>query len=428
MAALAPVPSPNTAPKPEIALPPSFGIRSQDARLRNAPTPPPATSDQKAPLGLLTNFTGTYKGNGLNLIFRPNSGPPTTTTFPNPVAGNAIPQPPNENVLEINLTSETLTFSKDLQSVPNRGLEAQNDIFLNGIPYIQVINDVTNLDTGRNDESPGSGIHFEPGLWMHVPATTTDPIQGETLVRMASIPHGTTINAQQSVKPTTVAGAPDFTKSPNVVDITPFSIGQPTNRHAFAAQTATNINTPRLPQDLSKFIATGFITQDILSNPNLVLQNANKGKTIKTSTFFVVDTAVTPPQKGGGIANIDFLTGSSAPAPQATAGGNANAAQMVATFWINVVEYSIQVPAWKPGHAPLHITPPKPNPDSHVPTFVVTPPHEVTAPITIKVTSPEIQYSQNVSLNFAALTWPHVSVATLTQSVPVPVPDSAFSA
>ena len=45
-----------------------------------APAPPP-----QAPLGPLSNFTGEFAGRGFNMIFRPNSNPPTTTLFTNPV-------------------------------------------------------------------------------------------------------------------------------------------------------------------------------------------------------------------------------------------------------------------------------------------------------------------------------------------------------
>jgi hypothetical protein len=55
--------------------------------------------------------------------------------------------------------------------VPNRGLEKQTDIRLNGVPYVQAISDVTNPATGKGD-ALASPIHFEPGLWVHVPATT----------------------------------------------------------------------------------------------------------------------------------------------------------------------------------------------------------------------------------------------------------------
>ena len=90
---------------------------------------------------------------------------PSTTNFPNPVNGPAFPGVPNDNVLEINLTEETLSFSAPLGNVPNRGFGTQKDIFLNGVAYIQAVNDVTNTATGRAD-GPASNIHVEPGTWM----------------------------------------------------------------------------------------------------------------------------------------------------------------------------------------------------------------------------------------------------------------------
>ena len=151
---------------PIIELPPGFQISPQDARLNSGFAPQLKLAPP--PLGVLENFTGTFVGVGLNLIFRPNSG---QTTFKNPIGGPPAPTPPNENVLELNLTSETLSFSKPLGEVPNRGLEKQTDISLNGVPYVQAINDVTDVATGKGVAAP-SPIHFEPGLWMHVPATT----------------------------------------------------------------------------------------------------------------------------------------------------------------------------------------------------------------------------------------------------------------
>lgn len=41
----------------------------------------------------------------------------------------------------------------------------------------------------------------------------------------------------------------------------------------------------------------------------------------------------------------------------------------------------------------------------------------------IKVATTQIQYSQKVMLDFAGLTWPHVSVASLVPAAPVPIPD-----
>ncbi|WP_165359408.1 hypothetical protein [Lichenibacterium minor] len=40
------------------------------------------------------------------------------------------------------------------------------------------------------------------------------------------------------------------------------------------------------------------------------------------------------------------------------------------------------------------------------------------------MTATQIQYTQKVILNFAGLSWPHVSVATLVPAGPVPIPAS----
>ena len=399
-----------------ITIPHDFEIQKADDKLEQKHQI--VTSSPSVPLGVLRNFTGHFAGTGFNLIFRPNSG---QTTFTNAVVPPP-PTPPSENVLELNLTTETLTFSKALGSVPNRGLEAQTDIFLNGVPYVQVINDVTNLATGKADAKP-SGIHFEPGLWMHVPATTTDPVLGESLVRMASIPHGTTINAECPALPITIAGPPDFLHHP--VNITPFPINtdQAKNGIRFHSQDALNVNTPRLPQDLTKFIAAGTINQAILDNPNVVLHNANKGKTITKTEVFTVTTIPKSPELGSGTTNIAFLLGASA-GPQV--GPNAQAAQMTATFWIETVQHEIVVPVYKLGQPPLKIRPNPAHPGAAMPVFIANPPHEITSPVIITVTSTQIQYSQTVFLNFARLTWPHVSVATLVPTTEQMVPPEAW--
>jgi hypothetical protein len=392
-----------------ISLPPDFQIDEITPVRRAAPPAPP--------LGVLSNFHGTFKGTGFNMIFRPNSGPPTTTTFPNPVTPPP-PTPPSENVLELNLTTETLSFAHPLGNVPNRGLEAQNDIFLNGVPYVQAINDVTNLDTGRGDGKP-TAIHFEPGLWMHIPATTTTPVLATSLVRMASIPHGTTINAQ-SLEPTAPISGP-----PNIppVSITPFVIGSsPPHLITFASQTAANPDTPRIPQDLTKFIAAGTITQAILNDPNTVLREAIAGQTITQTIVFTVSTFPIPPEFGGGTDNIAFLLGDSD-----STNPNANAVRMAATFWIETVEHKIAVPAFTFGQPPLLIQAPTNRPGQPSPVFHLEPPRNIPDPIIITVTSTQIQYSQIVFLNFAGLTWPHVSVATLVRREPFPVPPSAWT-
>ena len=235
----------DTKPRASISLPSDFlfGELRPDHAKPAAPAPPP-------PLGPLSAFVGDFAGNGFNTIFRPDSTA-TPTLLPNPVPP---PPPPRDNILELNLTSEILSFSKSLGSVPNRGTANQPDAFLNGVPYVQTVSDVTI----HGESVP---IHFEPGLWIHVPATINPPL-GETVTRMASIPHGTTIEAQglvDAAKPGPPTIAP--------VDITPFKTGSnPPAKIKFASQTAADKNTPRIPQDLSPFITRGTLTQAMLDH------------------------------------------------------------------------------------------------------------------------------------------------------------------
>jgi hypothetical protein len=81
-------------------------------------SPPPPS------LGPLANFAPVgddeyrvYRGNGFNTIFRPQNFVLTLTDL----GGIPATEGNNDNVLELNLTNERLTFSKTLGSVPNRG-------------------------------------------------------------------------------------------------------------------------------------------------------------------------------------------------------------------------------------------------------------------------------------------------------------------
>lgn len=398
----APVAAPITAVHEEAALT-SLVARTPEVELTvaasiptgfkfaavSAPAPGPRPLAPAAPsLGPLAAFTGTFAGNGFNTIFRPDHA---NTPLPHPVTGS-------DNLLELNLTSETLSFSPSLGSVPNRGM-VQGDLFLNGVPYLQAVSDVT---TGAP-----VGIHLEPGLWVIV-AATTNPAEGVTLARMASIPHGTTINAQGTSK--TANGAPVIPP----VSITPFI----TANHSpitFPSQTATTQNTARLPQDLTPFITAGTITQAILTDPNTVLRNHLVGQTITTTTTISISTSPASPLFGGGTDNIAFLK------------NNADAVLMTATFWIETVEHIIHVPIFAAGEAPLTLAAEATAPGQLVPKFTVHPPTPITTPRQIRVASTQIQYSQTVMLNFNGLTWPHVSVATLVPAGTLTVPPGAWT-
>lgn len=101
------------------------------------------------------------------------------------------------------------------------------------------------------------------------------------------------------------------------------------------------------------------ITQAMVENPNLVLQNAIVGQDIVSTIVLRVSASSVPPP-GTGTANTFFLA------------ENAAANQIDATFWIETV---------KSPHSHRHFL--------------------------------QLQYTQTVMLDFNGLRWPHVSVATL---------------
>lgn len=285
------------------------------------------------PLGPLQSLLGTWKGQGFNQIWRPFHSVP-----PDPAS--------QDRFLELNLTEETLQFENIPGAIPNRGL-LQSDINLFGLTYLQQV----------TDRNTNEGIHVETGMWVNV-QPTTDPQEAATVVRMGSIPHGTTIQAQG------IASANDGPPEIAAVSITPFVIGNPGETVQFPESNLTNPTSFRTPPDQ----LTG-VTQEMVDNPNSVLQAALQGQSIVQTTTLRISSkvgVVPVPNVGGGVANIAFLTGNPAP--------NALAAEVDATFWIETV---------KDDKGEL---------------------------------SQQLQYTQTVLLNFNGLSWPHVSVATLRRA------------
>ncbi|KAF9776220.1 hypothetical protein IL306_005627 [Fusarium sp. DS 682] len=368
------------------------------------PSVDPAGGDiAMSQLDVLAHFVGTYSGFGFNTIFRPNG---TKTPTPLPITPPNVPGENNDNILQLNLTSESLAFAKGrLDDVPNRGLNEQADIMLNGVPYTQTIADITEIATPPKQQPV---IHFEPGLWMHVPASEQMPDLAASLCRMASIPHGTSINAQSFTATITAKGPPVF--SP--VDITPTIVGT-TQKIKFRSQTLANKDTHRLPQDLSSFDQAGTITQAILSDPNTVLRNANVGKNIVENTTFEVSSEAQPPSLGGGTSNIGFLIGADAGASAASVqarSGNANAVRVTAQFWLSKVRTQLNLPVCRVGDKKM-ISPASHGPRDAVPKFLID--INIPAAKTVTIEYIQIQYSQNVILDFNGLSWPHVTVGTL---------------
>jgi len=395
-------------------------------RARRAAARPAAETSAEPPLGPLANFAPAgenvaddaqriFKGNGFNTIFRPQNFALTPSDL-----GGEAKQGNNDNVLELNLTRERLTFSKSLGSVPNRGAKNLSpDIFLNGVPYIQRIDDITfGVDNAV-------GIHFEPGAWLAVPATDK-PQEVDSFVRMASIPHGTTINAQ-GIAFGTIAGPPPIA----AIDMTPFILANG-NRIKFPSQTVANQDTFRIPQNLDGIA----ITQSMLDDPNSVLRDRLNEQTItSTDTLFVATNPPprnppfpplppTAPDIGGGTDNIAFLQGDN-DATNNHPGANAEAASLSSIFWIETVQEEIKIPVCKQGD---DFEVQGGGPGELSVTYSGNAPCDIDAECPITVSYTQIQYSQLVVLNFSGLGWPHVSVATLVPAEKIVLDRDAIEA
>jgi hypothetical protein len=294
-------------------------------------------------LGPLRGFVGDqperhWKGTGFNLIWRPNFG--------NQFGGKDF-------FLELNLTDETLDF-RDItgSGIANRG-SLQGDVALGGLGYLQTICD-------HFDNSPQ---HFEPGVWANVPKTD-NPDEPSTVVRMGSIPHGTTFNLQGTGFP---VPRPQF----ETASITPFKVGSRddgnTNLVHFDEEDITKPSSSRT--DLSHLAG---LTQPHLTNPNLFLSEVIDAQTpISTTVLAITSDTSAPnsvPHSGGGTDDIAFLTGSRIP----SGAPNAKVSRVTATFWIERVRDQ--------GGNEFH----------------------------------QLQYTQRVLLDFKELSWPHITVATLT--------------
>jgi hypothetical protein len=281
------------------------------------------------PLGLLAALPGTWTGHGFNTIWRPHH-----------------PDSPQDRFLELNITTDTIVFTEINGPIPNRGL-LMPDISMFGLTYMQQI----------SDTSTGAGLHIEPGIWANVPATT-DPKEPASVVRMASIPHGTVILAQ-GIAEFFEGGPPDIPAN----NIIPFPIGTPpppNSDFAQAEQEFPELNLS-IPSDFR--LASPGVTQAMVQNPNSVLEDVIQGKPMKNRTHIQISTTSSPID-GGGTANTAFLADASGP------GGNAKASEVDATFWIQTL----------PGESGDTL---------------------------------QLQYTQLVQLDFNGLRWPHVTVATL---------------
>jgi hypothetical protein len=444
----------------------------------NRPPPPPGQVPprfQQGPLttalqlGPLAFLNGTWRGPGFNAIWRPHnqkSEPLDNKT---------------KRFLELNLTNDSFDFHIIPGVVPNRGLDPQPDLSLYGLHYLQRTSDADpkpspHVKPEHYSQTAGQALHIEPGLFMHVPASSQPdagptPIVNKTaIVRMGSIPHGTTVlmqgpnpgNTPKPGKPhiprlfpllnypTAVppgqsntsfppyptapqVGAPPPGHNPPGLGIQPLLIqpvpltglqhavpevnieldtlvGPPTPPAIAAA--AANLSSGPFPEHFQHFI----------NDPNSVLQEAIEHQDIlgHIEIHLTTDT-LSPdgkPTEGVGsvfetVSNIPFLGVATRTPPVP---GTPTPPQVPSAFQAtpvpNAFVYSASATFWiewvrNPGPPPIRL--------HEGPGDPCLPVKEL-EPYWEHSTYLQLQYSQVVFLIFNNVIWPHVTVATMTLS------------
>jgi hypothetical protein len=345
-------------------------------------------------LGPLASLVGTWRGTGFNAIWRPDN--PQSEPF------SEI-----KRYLELNLTNDSFDFRTIPGVVPNRGLGPQQDLHLYGLHYLQRVSDA-DLPPFK---TAGEALHIEPGLFMNVPES--EHVKEETIVRLASIPHGVSL-LMQGKNPGTAPtkGAP---KIPAIFPIGNLPKFSPVSTEGHGIQ-PVEIPPPagkgvehEVPENID-IAADGAGSQsngpfpanfqEFVNDPNSVLRNATAKQTILGFITFTLSTE----NVEDSIGNIPFLGMPNT--AQATAPTNANAFVYSAssTFWIEWVAFD----------------PPDPSAQHTTPAVPVVPApdgaHQSIEPFAGTPNYLQLQYSQEVILIFNKVLWPHVTVGTLTLS------------
>jgi hypothetical protein len=337
-------------------------------------------------LGPLAPLAGSWKGTGFNAMWRPDN--PQSQ----PVGGQT------KRFLELNLTSETLDFHVIPGVVPNRGLNPQTDLGLYGLHYLQR---VTDADLPPFSTA-GEALHIEPGLFMNVPAST-NPANGPTIVRMASIPHGVTLLMQgpiPSTRPVSgpptippvfpIAGMPTFTPPAGALGlgIQPFDIPAPAGDSAEHVIPEVNVSSDVAGSQSNGPFPAEF--QGFVNDPNSLLRSAIADQDILGTITIKLSTGAAK-----GIENIPFLGTPNLTQPTNPINTpNAFVYSSEATFWIEWVRVPNQ--------------PDQPKAADEILLSI--------EPFWPTQTFLQLQYSQVSILIFNNVLWPHVNVATLTLS------------
>lgn len=260
----------------------------------------PATmgDEELGPLKLLPGHWQS-KGRGWNMIALPFA-----------------PADANFRVL-MNQYNEDLKFSLVDKGVPNRGIDAGNDVdtdqFLVTLDYEQRIAQIATEDFPESSKAgdPGIDIHHEPGLWLHMINETTN---GLDIARLATIPHGDSVMALG--KSETIDGPPEIP----ALDGLPIGAGRDLDGF-YLGPYKHFIDNPffgTVPTSVPNF--PGFHPLDL--NAILKFANDSDPSTVVKTTVLEVDTTI----EDAGVVNIPFIV------------KQANAASMKSTFWIQELD------------------------------------------------------------------------------------------
>lgn len=256
-------------------------------------------------LGPLKLLPGTWKnvdgfeGRGWNMIALPFATRPGS---------------PIDYRLLVNQHNEELKFTLVDKAVPNRGVDrtdpnttVETDQFVVTLDYEQVI---TQIATDDNPVSglagnPGIAIHHEPGLWLHMTNLAGD----FDIARLGTIPHGDSV---LGLGASAIVNGPPTIPAINGL---PIGVNQDLNSPYLAPYKHFSDNPFK-----GVVTAPGFPGFNPVQ-PHLLLQGPFDG-TVTRTTVLRVDTRA----ETGGIVNIPFIV------------KQANAAEMISTFWIVEVE------------------------------------------------------------------------------------------
>jgi hypothetical protein len=255
-------------------------------------------------LGPLMLLPGVWRseGRGWNMIALPFATQPPPDGF-------------NFRVL-MHQYSEELEFTLVDKAVPNRGIRrngatVDTDQLVVTLDYEQEIDQVKGEDfpVSGKEGDPGTAIHHEPGLWLHM---TNEITNGIDIARLATIPHG---DSALALGRSAVVDGPPQIGTLNGLPIGAIGVGQDFQNNRYLTPYKHFIDNPffgTVPPSLPGF--PGFHPLDL----NAILNFANNGVDIVRTTVLEVDTTL----EDAGIVNIPFIV------------KQANATSMKSTFWI----------------------------------------------------------------------------------------------